>query len=68
MSGLRSTLVGATTAGRWRHQSLGTLVKRNHLLAYRSTLVDMMPKGKTLGDQAILLEDTRTAQLTTPAD
>jgi cyclase len=46
----------------------GTLVKKNDLLAYRTMLVDILAKVKTLRDQGKTLKDVLAANLTAPYD
>ena len=46
----------------------GTLVKKKDLLAYRSMLVDVLAKVKTLRDQGKSLKDVLAANLTAPYD
>jgi cyclase len=46
----------------------GTLVKKNDLLPYRTMLVDIMAKVKTLRDQGKSLKEVLAANLTAPYD
>jgi glyoxylase-like metal-dependent hydrolase (beta-lactamase superfamily II) len=46
----------------------GTLVKKNDLLPYRTMLVDIMAKVKTLRDQGRSLKEVLAANLTAPYD